>query len=309
MARGSTISCVTVFGGSGFLGSAIVAALAANGTAVRIACRHPDNAVTRSLAGSNTNIMPVYADVRDETSVALAVSDCDAIINAVGLYVQSGSESFEAVHELGAVNVAHQAAQSGIKRLVHISGIGANLHSRCEYIRARAKGELLVQDIFSRATILRPSVLFGPNDAFLNTLSDIARSSPVLPLFGRGRTQLQPVYVGDVAAAAVNALTTSKAQGKIYELGGPDVYSYRSLIELVLDHSRRRRLLLPVPFPVWQFLAVLFSLLPTPPVTKAQVNLMRQDNLASEFELTFQDLGIDPTSLHDVLPQYGFSKA
>ncbi|MGI9462383.1 MAG: complex I NDUFA9 subunit family protein, partial [Aestuariivirgaceae bacterium] len=269
MAAGSEIGFVTVFGGSGYLGSRIVRQLAARGITARVACRHPDDAIRQFHTERRAHILPVYADVRDETSVASAMAGSDAVINAVGLYVQSGSESFEAVHELGALNVAHQASELAVKRLVHISGIGADMYAPCDYIRARAKGELLVQDVFPQATILRPSVLFGTGDAFLNALADIARYAPVLPLFGRGDTRLQPVHVGDVAEASVNALTAPSAAGETYELGGPQTYSYRALIDLVLAASQRRRPLLPVPFPIWDLLAALSSLLPRPPLTRA----------------------------------------
>jgi NADH dehydrogenase len=309
MGADGTIGCVTVFGGSGFLGRAIVKQLVAEGFTVRVAARHVVTDSTREDLDQTRGILPVYADVRDETSVALAIDGCDAVVNSVGLYVEGGSETFEAIHELGALNVAHQCALRNIGRLVHISGIGADMNSESSYVRARAKGELLVRDVFSDATILRPSVLFGTEDGFLNTLAKIARSSPVLPLFGRGGTRLQPVYVGDVAVAAVNALTAPGASGNVYELGGPQIYSYEALIDLVLTHAKQRRLLLPVPFLIWDFLAMLSSILPRPPLTRAQVTLMKQDNIVSGTSLTLGDLGVDPTSLEDILPHYAFSRS
>ena len=298
MTAQSQLGRVTVFGGSGFLGREIVERLLAEGVTVRVAVRHPG----RAASGGQ----PVYADLRDETSVALAVEGSEAVVNAVGLYVEKGAETFEAVHELGALNLAHQAAAQGVDRLVHVSGIGADLRSESRYVRARAKGELLVADVFPRATILRPGVLFGPEDSFLNALAGIASRTPLLPLFGRGQTRLQPVYVGDVAEAVRRALTQPEAAGKTYELGGPEVYSYRALVELVLARSGRRRLLLPLPFPVWQALAVLASILPAPPLTRAQVTLMKQDNLVAEGALSLADLGIEATALEDVLSDYAF---
>lgn len=302
----SHISCVTVFGGSGFLGSEIVKQFTAQGITTRVAVRHPDNANIEGQSGQAGEILPVYADVRDETSVALAIDGCDAVINAVGLYVEDGAENFEAVHELGALNVAHQTAILRINRLVHISGIGADLHSESRYVRARGKGELLVRDVFSGATIFRPSVLFGPDDKFLNTLVKMARRSPVLPLFGRGDTKLQPVYVNDVAEATLKALQHPISQGKTYELGGPSVYSYRALIELVLCQAKQRRLLLPLPFPVWDFLASAASILPNPPLTRAQVTLMKRDNTVAKSALSLEDLGVESTALEDILPRYTF---
>lgn len=289
---------VTVFGGTGFLGRAIVERLLAEGITVRVAARHPDKAATGG--------QPVYADLRDEASVAHAIEGSEAVVNAVGLYVETGAETFEAVHVLGARNLARQAAARGVDRLVHVSGIGADPHSESSYVRARAAGERLVTQAFPQATILRPSVLFGPQDSFLNALAGIASRTPVLPLFGRGDTRLQPVYVRDVAEAALRALTHPEAAGKTYELGGPEVYSYRALVELVLERSERRRFLLPLPFPVWRTLAALASLLPAPPLTRAQVVLMQRDNVVAEGALSLGDLGIDAAALEDVLADYAF---
>lgn len=306
MSADSQLSCVTVFGGSGFLGGEIVKRLIAEEITVRVAVRHPDNAAVGQRSDQGGGVQPVYADVRDETSVALAIDGSDAVVNAVGLYVEKGADTFEAVHELGALNVAHQSATLGIDRLVHVSGIGANLHSQSNYVRARAKGELLVLDVFPRATILRPSVLFGPEDKFLNTLAQIAYRTPVLPLFGQGHTKLQPVYVGDVAEAALRALKHPDAPGKTYELGGPHICSYRALIELVLGQANRRCLLLPLPFLVWKTLAMFVSILPSPPLTRAQVALMMHDNVVAKAALSLEDLGVKATALEEILPMYAF---
>jgi len=306
MAAGSIISCVTVFGGSGFLGAEIVRRLSVDGLVTRVATRHPENTTFPERYIQAGGIQPVYADVRDETSVALAMEGCDSVINAVGLYIEKGSETFAAVHELGALNIAHQAAVLDIDRLVHISGIGADLYSGSSYVGARGKGELLVRDAFSPATILRPSVLFGPSDKFLNTLAKITDYSPLFPLFGRGETMLQPVYVADVAEAALKVLRNPGSQGKTYELGGPRVYSYRALVELILSHTGRRRLLLPVPFTVWTILATAASILPNPPVTPPQVALMKFDNVVAKSELSLDDLSVKPTAVEDILPHYEF---
>ncbi len=303
MAQATNISSVTVFGGAGFLGSEIVKALAAVGIATRVADRHPDKVITPDGSGPG-QIERIYADVRDESSVALAINGSDAVINCVSLYVEGGPETFEAIHELGALNVAHQSAELGIKRLVHISGIGVDLRSKSSYVHSRAKGELLVTDVFAHATILRPSAIFGPGDKFLNTLAAIIRVSPVLPLFGKGHTKLQPVYVGDVAHAALKALQTPASQGKVYELGGPRTYTYRALLELVLGHMQRRRLLLPLPFAIWNALAAVGAILPAPPITRAQVVLMEHDNVVAKSALSFEELGLEPTALEDILPQY-----
>jgi NADH dehydrogenase len=191
-----------------------------------------------------------------------------------------------------------------VQRLVHISGIGADPASDSPYVRARAIGERLVREAFPAATILRPSVMFGPADAFLNRLAALARISPALPLFGSGEVKLQPVYVGDVAAAVARALVTPEAAGRLYELGGPRVYSYRALVQLVLDQTGRRRLLLPVPYAAWNALAALLAPLPQRPISRDQVKLMQKDNVVSPGALTFADLGITPTALEAIAPTY-----
>jgi uncharacterized protein YbjT (DUF2867 family) len=291
---------ITVFGGSGFLGRRIVLRLANDGAEVRVAVRHPERAAF--LTGTRTAgpITAVRADVWDEASVAPAVAGADAVVNTVGHYVERGRASFEAIHGQGARHVAAAAARAGIARLVHISGIGADPQSDSAYVRARGIGERLVAEALPAATIFRPSVMFGPEDAFLNRLAALARVLPVLPLFGRGDVRLQPVYVDDVAAAVATVLTTPVAAGKLYEFGGPRIYSYRVLVRLVLEQTGRRRLLLPVPYRAWDLLAAL----PGSPVSRDQIKLMRQDNLVAPGALTFADLGIQATALEAVLPNY-----
>lgn len=306
MSEQSNIRCVAVFGGTGFLGRAIVKSLVAEGIQVCVAARSPSIFYIPKAPGPVRYIKMINADVRDETSVAQAMEGCDAVINAVGLYVERGSETFEAVHELGAMNVARQCATRDIRRLIHISGIGADLNSQSSYVRARAKGELLATDVFPKTTIFRPSVIFGPGDKFLNTFAKLIRASPVLPLFGEGHTLLQTVYVGDVAQAALRALQKPKSQGQTYELGGPQAYTYRKLIELVLTQTSKRRLLLPLPFFVWDFLAAVASVLPAPPLTKDQVTLMRRDNVVAKNARTLHSLGVKATALEKILPKYSF---
>ncbi|MGF1607801.1 MAG: complex I NDUFA9 subunit family protein [Kiloniellales bacterium] len=293
---------VAVFGGTGFLGSAIVECLAARGFRVRVAVRHPERApkLPAEVAGT---IEPIKADVRDTAAVRRAVAGCRAAVNAVGLYLETGGATFEAVHVDGAAQVAQSCAAEDVARLVHVSGIGAARDSPSGYVRARAKGEAAVRAAFPDATILRPSVLFGPGDAFFTSLAAILRVAPVMPLFGRGETRLQPVYVGDVAEAAARALQDEAARGKVFELGGPDIYSYRALLDLTLRHVGRRRALLPLPFVLWDLLARLGSVLPRPPITDAQVELMKADNVAAGDLPGLAALGITPTPLQSVLPR------
>jgi uncharacterized protein YbjT (DUF2867 family) len=298
MSSGDSIARVAVFGGTGFLGRRIATRLAGAGMVTRVAARH------LGVAATAEGITAVYADVRDETSVALALEDCDAAVNAVGHYVEKGSTTFPAVHELGARNVARQARILSLKRLIHISGIGVNVYSPSRYIRCRARGEVMVRDAFREAVILRPSVMFAPDDRFVNALAALTGWTPVLPLFGSGNTRLQPVYTGDVANAVLAALKMPVAVGKTYELGGPEIFTYRELIESILTHFGRRRLLLALPFRVWELLAFLCRRLASPPVTKAQVTLMRADNVVANEALALADLGVAPTALRTILPEY-----
>ncbi len=297
-----TLNCVTVFGGTGFLGRAIVERLAAGGTTVRVSTRHPDAVKVSNAEAKGGRILPFYADVRDETSVGLAVEGCDAAVNVVGLYLERGAETFRAVHELGAMHVARQSARAGVKALVHVSGIGADLKSPSRYVRSRAQGEVMARESFKDTTIVRPSVLFGPGDKFLNSLVAVTRRSPVMALFGGGTTRLQPVYVDDVAEAVLRLLNTPSSQGRVYELGGPQIYEYRALIELVLKEAGRSRLLMPLPFFAWDVLARLLMLLPNPPLTTDVVELMRRDNVVADGAPTFADLDLEPTAMEILLP-------
>lgn len=306
MVGDDAIRCVAVFGGTGYLGGEIVRRLAGGGLNVRVAARRPDKYAEKKRADVTGTVEPVYADIRDETSVTLALGGCDAVVNAVGLYVEHGNETFEAVHELGALNVAHQCTLQGIGRLIHISGIGADMTSKSKYVRSRAKGELLVKDVLSATTILRPSVLFGASDRFINTLAKIVRSAPVVPLFGDGRTKLQAVFVGDVAEAVLSALRDPSSRQCTYELGGPRAYAYRELFELLFERLNKRRPLLPLPFRLWDLAASAASVLSNPPLTRDQVALMEKDNVVGENALTLADLDIAATALEDILPRYRF---
>ncbi len=292
---------IAVFGGSGFLGRYVVGRLAGAGLRVRVAVRHPQASACSALG---PEVEVVRADVRDEVSVAKALAGCEAAINSVGLYVERGDASFDAVHVRGAANVAREAKRAGLARLVHISGIGADPISESSYVRSRAEGEARVREAFEGATILRPSVLFGPGDSFFSTLATIARLSPLLPLFGSGTTMLQPVFVSDVAEAVAKALDDPGAPGQVYELGGPKAYQYRELVRLLLRQLDRKRLLLPVPYFLWELQAAVLSVLPSPPLTRDQVALMKGDNVVSPNAPSFSDLGIAPKSVEELLPTF-----
>lgn len=282
---------VTVFGGTGFLGRRVVHRLREAGASVRVASRHAER--VRALFGEDlSGLQAVAADVDDGSSV----------VNAVSLYVEERNRSFRSAHVLSAARLAKQAAEKGVARIVHVSGIGADPRSPSPYIRSRGEGEVAVRDAFPAATIVRPAVMFGPDDAFIALLARLLRYLPAYPMFGRGETKLQPVYVDDVAAAIARAALSSEAQAVTCELAGPHAYSYAELLRLVARHIGRRPVLLPVPFAAWRVLAAFGETLPTPLLTRNQVELMELDTTASPGVCGFSDLGISPHALEDLLP-------
>jgi NADH dehydrogenase len=297
-------SVVTVFGGAGFLGRSVVRALARQGVQVRVACRRPDEALRCKPMGDVGQVAPVAANIRDDASVAAAVDGADAVINLVGILYESGRQRFDAVHRDGAGRIAEAAASAGVGRLVHVSAIGSDPRAASAYARSKGEGELAVKSVFDEAVILRPSILFGPDDDFFNKFAALARFTPVLPLIGGGHTRFQPAYVADVADAVVSALTNPAAAGRTYELGGPEIFSFRQLLELLLKVIDRKRLLVPVPFWVAMVEAFFLELAPVPLLTRDQVRLLRRDNVVTEGVAGFGDLGISPTSAEVILPTY-----
>jgi uncharacterized protein YbjT (DUF2867 family) len=298
------MTTITVFGGTGFLGRRLVLRLAAEGTSIRVAVRHPDPARSALRPAGLSQITFFSADVRNQASVAAAVAGADAVVNAVSAYLEKSDVTFEAMHEQGAETVAREAASARVARLVLVSGIGADPRSGFPYIRARGRGELAVQQAFPGATIVRPGAMFGPGDALFGTLADLARLFPVLPLIGGGHTRLQPVHVEDVAEAVARILADHATAGRTYELGGPGVYTMRELVEITLRLIGRRRLLVPVPFAVAAIQARLFELLPSPLLTTSQVDLLRTDNVVSGVLPGFRELGIEPKGVEEVVPTY-----
>jgi uncharacterized protein YbjT (DUF2867 family) len=298
---------VTIFGGSGFIGRHVVRALARRGWRIRVAVRRPDLAFHLQPLGRVGQIHAVQANLRVPDSVARATEGADAVVNLVGILHEHGRQRFDAVHAQGAAAVARAAADRGA-RLVHISAIGADPHSRSKYAESKAAGEAAVFERVPLAVVLRPSLAFGPEDDFFNKFAAIARISPALPLVGGGKTRFQPVFVGDVAAAVDAALEGRARPGAIYELGGPQVKTFEELMQMMLAEIGRRRLLVPLPFALARVLAFFLEWLPKPLLTRDQVTLLEMDNVVSleaeAEERTLRGLGIAPTSLAAILPTY-----
>jgi uncharacterized protein YbjT (DUF2867 family) len=298
------MATVSVFGGTGFLGRCLVQRLAREGSSVRVAVRHADRARSAVQAAALDRVEVFGADVRDPATIAPALAGADAVVDAVSAYVETGGVTFEAVHVRGAETLARQAAAAGVARFVLVSGIGADPESGSPYIRARGRGERAVQQEFPGATIVRPSAMFGPGDALFGTLDHLARLLPVLPLIGGGHTRLQPVYVEDVAEAIARILADPATTGQTYELAGPTVYTLRELFVIALRIIGKRRLLVPVPFAVAEVQARLFELLPNPPLSSGQVDLLKTDNVASGSLPGLRELDILPKAIEVIVPTY-----
>jgi NADH dehydrogenase len=295
---------VTIFGGSGFIGRYVVKRLARQGWRIRVAVRHPGPARFLKPMGEVGQITPIRAKLQDQAAVAEAVAGAQAVINLVGILYEKRQCSFEDIHHRGAERIAKAAAAAGATALVQISALGADPDSQAAYARSKAAGEAAVLAAFPTASVIRPSVVFGAEDGFLNLFAGLARLSPVLPLMGGGKTKFQPVYVGDVADAVVTCMTDPKCRGKTYELGGPAVYSFEELMRYMLKEIRRRRFLVPWPFELADFQAKFLEMLPVPPLTRDQVKLLQSDNVVSEGALTLADLGLQPTALEVIAPTY-----
>src|SRR5271163_5207316 len=293
-----------VLGGSGFIGRYVVKRLAARGDVVPVGCRNAEGAKFLRPMGDVGQVEPLSVAVDDEVVLPAFLAGSGALVNCVGILRESGSQTFERAHHTGPAALARIARDAGVERFVHISAIGAELRSASAYARTKAAGEAAVRDAFPTVTILRPSVVFGPEDQFFNRFAAMATISPVLPLIGGGKTRFQPVYVGDVADAVLKCLDDPTTAGRTYELGGPKVYTFRELIELMLGEIRRKRLLVDLPFGLAAIQARLMSLLPNPPLTPDQVELLKRDNVVSSGALTLAALGITPTAVEGVLPSY-----
>ena len=298
---------VTVFGATGFIGRYVVRALAKRGYRIRAATRRPDLAGHLQPMGHYGQIQPVQANLRYPWSVERAVEGADHVVNLVGILASSGKQTFDAVQRRGAMSVADAARQVGA-RLTHISAIGADERSEAEYAQTKAQAEFHIRETLPGSVILRPSIVFGPEDEFFNRFASLAKFSPALPVIGGGRTLFQPVYVGDVAEAVARCVAGEATSGTTYELGGPDVASFRECMELMLKAIDRKRLLLPLPFWMANIMASVAQFVPGKPLTPGQVAMLRSDNIvaraAREEGRTLAGLGIEPASMAAIVPTY-----
>ena len=316
---------VTVIGGSGFVGRHLVRRLAQVGADVRVGVRDLEAALFLKTAGDVGQVIPWQVDISDPAQVATAVHGADVVINLVGILYERGVRTFERVHVDGAATVAKAAAEAGAARLLHMSALGADAASPAQYGRTKFAGEEAVKAAFPEATIFRPSVIFGPEDAFFNMFAGMMRFLPALPVmgaplmpkvslggadgfgidcFGEGGCKFQPVYVGDVAQAMFDTVSRPETRGETYELGGPRVYSFKELMELILKVTERKKLLMPVPLVIASFEALFLQFLPKPLLTPDQVALMKRDNVLSDHAQGFAALDIQPTPAEAILPTY-----
>ena len=313
----ATSGLVTVLGGSGFLGRHVVRAIAQDGFRILAGCRRPDLANYLQPLGRVGQIQPVQANIRYGSSLAAALRNAKVVVNLVGVLNESGRQTFEAVHVFGARAIAKAAREAGVERFVQVSAIGADLQSPSVYAQSKARAEEAVREIYPDAVILRPSIVFGPEDDFFNRFAAMARMSPVLPLIGGGHTRFQPVFVGDVAEAVAKAVAGQASLGTTYELGGPAIKTFRELLEYICTVTRRSRGLLPIPFGLAQYPAaatetadgLLMGFFPKMLLmTRDQLKLLQSDNVVSQVAIgegrTLEGLGIEPRAIESIVPTY-----
>jgi NADH dehydrogenase len=300
-------SLVTVYGGSGFLGRHVVRALAKRHYRIHVAVRRPELAGHLQPLGRVGQIHAVQTNLRNGASVEMAARDADVVVNLVGILAEGGKQTFNAVQRDGAERVALAAAAHGA-RVVHVSAIGADENSASHYARSKAEAERLVAAAAPGAVIMRPSIMFGPDDTFFNRFASMARFVPALPLIGGGLTRMQPVFAGDVASAIADAVDGKLKAGTTYELGGPDVRTFKELMQFTLDTIDRRRMLVPLPFPLASLMAMILQFAPGKPLTPDQVEMLRTDNVVSDAARregrTLEAIGITPNSIAAIVPAY-----
>ena len=299
---------ITIIGGSGFVGRHIVRALARRGYRIRVACRRPDLAGHLQPLGNTGQIMMVQANVRYPASLAAACEGAYAVINLTGVLYSAGAQSFDAVHAFGAEASAKAAKAAKARLFIQMSAIGADENSPADYARSKAEGEKRARAAFPGVIVLRPSIVFGPEDSFFNRFASMARFSPFLPLIGGGETRFQPVFAGDVGEAVARLVDRGEADGNTYELGGPETLSFKQLMQFTLDTIGRTRALLPLPWGLAKLQAAVLGLLPKPLLTSDQVELLRTDNVVSEAARregrTLEGLGVTPRGIEGIVPGY-----
>eukprot|EP00002_Diphylleia_rotans_P001596 TRINITY_DN10885_c0_g1_i3.p1 TRINITY_DN10885_c0_g1~~TRINITY_DN10885_c0_g1_i3.p1 ORF type:complete len:318 (+),score=68.78 TRINITY_DN10885_c0_g1_i3:51-1004(+) len=292
---------ITVFGGSGFLGRSIVRELSKEGAKVRVFSR----TAQKLDAFQGLNVEYVKGNIADSSSVNQSLVGANGAVNLVGLLFEKGSQSFSSIHTQGSTNVADAAAKNGLSSLVHVSAIGADSASDADYARTKREAELAMFKHFPTVAVLRPSIVFGPEDNFFNQFAMLSKFLPTLPLFGGGHSKFQPVYVEDVAKAVSKCISDPESTKQaIYELGGPEVFTFRELMQLTLQYTGRTRILLPIPWPIAQLQGKIFGLMPTPLLTEDQVKMLKKDNIVSSDCKTFKDLAINPRRLTEIVPTY-----
>ncbi len=299
---------VTIIGGSGFVGRHVARALAKRGYRVRVACRRPDLAGHVQPLGTPGQVMAVQANVRYPASLAAACAGAAAVINLPGVLASRGAQSFDAVHAFGAEAAAKAAKAAGAQIFIQMSALGADANSPSEYARSKAEGETRAKAAFAGTIVLRPSIVFGPEDNFFNQFAAMSRLAPALPLIGGGHTKYAPVFVGDVAEAIAILVDRGEASGKTFELGGPEIFTFKQLMQFTLDTIGRKRLLLPVPWTAAKILGSVLGLLPKPLLTADQVELLKADCVVSEEAISgkrgLESLGIGPRSIQSIVPSY-----
>jgi len=298
----------TVFGGTGFIGKQIVRELASRDITVKVATRHPESAYFLRPCGVVGQIVPFGCDYSDPKSIESAVDGADYVINCIGILFEKRKNSFEKVHADLPEAIAKACKKKKIDNFVHVSALGADSASS-KYAKSKLAGEKAVLKHVKTATILRPSVVFGSDDNFFNMFAELSRYLPVLPLIGGGKTKFQPVFVGDVADAAMVAIdspkkTPGKIQGQIFELGGPDVVDFKEIYKIIMEHTGRKRCLVPLPWSIAKIEAFFMEFLPKPLLTRDQIESLKTDNVVADDANTFADLGISPQSLHQIVPTY-----
>ncbi len=295
---------VTIFGGSGFLGRYVVKQLSDAGYRIKIVSLNPYQGRYLKPAGTTGQINIVYGNIRNVQSVKANVKGSDIVINLVGILHSRGKKGFSSTHARGAEYLAKACAEEGVERLVHVSALGIDKPSGSRYARSKLNGEKAILNAYSNATILRPSIIFGQEDNFFNKFAFMTRYLPFLPLIGGGKTLFQPIYVDDVATAIIRCLQSPATQGHIYELGGPTIYSFKQLMQLVLRYTGKKRLLLPIPYVFASLISVLMSVMSQPPLSHDQVKLLKVNNIVSSDMPGLKDLGIEPKPLEAIVPYY-----